>query len=118
MAPRLLSLLLTALVALAGVALGPCPQGRCAAMQAASHDCCKRDGLTRPSCCPPAGQLSQQQAPPALERAADGIQVVATRPVPVVLAGLAPAPHDTPRRIDPAAAPPGTLIAQHTSLLV
>ncbi len=115
---RLASLLLTMLIALAGVGVGACPQGRCAAMQAAAHDCCKRDGLTRPSCCPATEHLSQQQAPPALERAADGIQFAAAQAVPVVLA--APAPHlpEAPRDIDPGAAPPGTLIAQHTSLLL
>jgi len=115
---RLASLLLTLLIALAGVGVGACPQGRCAAMQAAAHDCCKQNGLTKPSCCPETEQLSQQQATPALDRAADGIQYAAAQPVAVVLASAAPRLPEAPRDIDPGAAPPGTLIAQHTSLLL
>lgn len=111
-------MLLTMLIALAGVGVGACPQGRCAAMQAAAHDCCKQNGLTRPSCCPETEQLSQQPAAPGLERAADGIHLAAAQRVPIVLAASAPRLPQAPRAIDPGAAPPGTLIAQHTSLLL
>jgi len=111
------TLLLAALIALTGITVGPCLQGRCAAMQAA-HDCCKRDGFHKPSCCPATEHLSRAQAVPALERAADGIQLAAMQPVPVVLAPCAPALPEALREIDPGTAPPGTLIAQHTSLLL
>lgn len=152
---RLASLLLTALVALTGVAVGACPLGRCLGMQAEapsdphaghamqdahagmqhaggghamhhaaadvaaapSHACCDRDGITSPPCCPESGQLAQQQATATTDRTSHAIQLVATVPVPTSLTTFVRATVDPPRPV-PLGAPPGTLISQHTSLLV
>lgn len=157
---RFASLLLTALIALMGVAVGACPLGRCLAVQPAasagphaghghagheaeatphaghamhdahagmhdvadastttSHACCDRDGIANPPCCPETGQLTQQKAAPSSDRPSHAMQLVATRPVPARLASFATAALDPPRPV-PLGAPPGTLIAQHTSLLV
>ncbi len=153
---RLASLLLTALVALTGVAVGACPLGRCLAMQPAasatadphaghamhdghagmqhasaghamhhvaqdsaapSHACCDRDGITKPPCCPESGQLAQQQATPSSDRTSHAIQLVATVPVPAGLATFVRTAVEPPRPV-PLGAPPGTLLTQHTSLLV
>lgn len=144
---RLATLVLTVLVALGGVALGACPQGPCAEMQAAApaaqhvhtpavahhdahagmhhddrqhaaaHDCCTGEGISGPHCCPDTEQLAPQQATPSAERASHAFQVAAAQPVAAALAAVAIGTADPPRR--PAlGAPPGTLIAQHTSLLV
>lgn len=157
---RLQSLLLTAIVALTGVALGACPVGRCAAMQAggpapahdgghaahgghaghagmhagtaahvhdgtehamhrpaAAHDCCRRDGIASPRCCPDSVRTAERSAPPSIERTSQGFALAAARPVPRGIAALPIPAAEPPRRIPPGA-PPGTLIAQHTSLLV
>lgn len=151
---RLASLLLTALVALTGVAVGACPLGRCLAMPPTapadphaghamhgdhagmqhasagqamhhvaqdaatpSHACCDRDGITKPPCCPESGQLAQQQATPSSDQTSHAIQLVATVPVPASLTTFVRATVDPPRPV-PLGAPPGTLISQHTSLLV
>ena len=169
---RLPTLLLAALVVLTSVALGTCPVGRCAAMQAdaapraaapepqrhdhaamqhaghgahamahgshrthamhhadhgarhavhgpaaSAHDCCTRDGIAAPRCCPDAMQLAKHAAPASVERASAGIAIVATQPVPASLAAFPTATADPPR-VAPPGAPPGTLIAHHTSLLV
>ena len=157
---RLQSLLLTAIVALTGVALGACPVGRCAAMQAdatatppdggqaaqggrgghtchagpgtaaqahdgtehamhrpAAHDCCTRDGIASPRCCPDSVRIAERSAPPSIERTSQSFALAAARPVPAGIAALPTAAADPPRRVTPGA-PPGTLIAQHTSLLV
>jgi len=142
---RLVTLLLTVLVAAGGVALASCPPGQCAAMQAemtgeghaamqhgvhagmphamqqpaaTAHDCCERDGITRArGCCPDTVQLAQQQATPSAERASHDFELAAAQPVPTSLAAVATATTDPPRRV-PLGAPPGTLITQHTSLLV
>lgn len=87
-----------------------------AAHQQATH-CCERDGIASPRCCPESMQLAEQQAAPSSERTSHDFQLVAAQPVAVGLAALATASFDPPRRV-PLGAPPGTLIAQHTSLLV
>lgn len=145
---RLATLLLTVLVAVGGVALGSCPQGRCAEMQAAAsgaphahagaaehhgahggmqhgdraqhaavHDCCDGEGIAGPPCCPDMEQLAQQQATPSAERISHAFQLAAAQPVSAALAAVAIGTADPPRPV-PRGAPPGTLIAQHTSLLV
>jgi hypothetical protein len=118
MARRLGSLLLTAVLALAGLTVGPCPDGRCAMTAAKAMSCCQRDGLTKPSCCPPVEHLSQQVVPPAAERPAQMVACVAGQPLAGAIATLAPAPLDPAPTAARGAPPPGTLIAQHTSLLV
>jgi len=175
---RLGSLLLTALVALTGVAVGACPLGRCLAMQPvateaaptgadhaghgadarhagharhhahggthhadathagahheahagthhvvadvsaeASHACCDRDGIANPPCCPETGQLAPQRATPSSDRTGHAIQLVATVPVAAGLATFVRTAVEPPRPV-PLGAPPGTLVTQHTSLLV
>lgn len=115
---RLAALLLTAVVALAGLTVGPCPDGRCAMTAAKAMSCCQRDGLTKPSCCPPVEHLGQQVVPPAADRPAQLLAHVAAQPLAVVLAAEPPAPSAPLPIAARGAPPPGTLIAQHTSLLV
>ena len=115
---RLASLLLAAVVALAGLTVGPCPDGRCAMTAAKAMTCCQRDGLTKPSCCPPVEHLSKQVVPPAADRPAQMMAYVAAQPLAVVLAALPPAPAAPLPIAARGAPPPGTLIAQHTSLLL
>jgi hypothetical protein len=62
-------------------------------------------------------QLADHEAPASVERARAGIALVAALPVPTSLAAFPTATADPPRA-SPPGAPPGTLIAQHTSLLV
>lgn len=83
---------------------------------AATHDCCARDGIASPRCCPESMQVAWQQAAPSSERTSHDFQLV-TAHVPAGLAAFATANNDPPRPV-PLGAPPGTLIAQHTSLLV
>lgn len=118
MARRVVSVLLTAVLALASLTVGPCPDGRCAMTAAKAMTCCQRDGLTKPSCCPPIEHLSQQVVPPATERPAQLVAYIASQPLALALAALAPAPLDPAPTAARGAPPPGTLIAQHTSLLV
>lgn len=118
MARRLGSLLLTAVLALAGLTVGPCPDGRCAMSQAKAMSCCQRDGLTKPSCCPPFEQVGQQPAPPAADRPAQAVAHVAAQPVALAFATLAPAPLAPLPAAVRGAPPPGTLLTQHTSLLL
>lgn len=84
---------------------------------AGSHACCDRDGITNLSCCPETGQLAQQRATTSSERVSDALQLAAAQPVATVLALPSSPSTDPPRQVPPGA-PPGTLIAQHTSLLV
>ncbi|MBM4247489.1 MAG: hypothetical protein FJ148_27490 [Deltaproteobacteria bacterium] len=170
---RIPTLLLAALVIVTSVALGTCPVGRCASMQADAapraaapepqhhdhaamehaghgarhamahgshgahamphaeggarhamhapaadaHDCCAGDGIGAPPCCPDAMQLAEHAAPASVGRASAGVALVATQPVPASLASFPTATADPPR-VAPPGAPPGTLIAQHTSILV
>jgi len=180
---RIPTLLLAALVVVTSVALGTCPVGRCASMQADAapraaapepqhhdhaamqhavhgtghamahgsqgvhamrhgshgtpamrhaedgarhamhapaadaHDCCARDGIGAPPCCPDATQLAERAAPASVERASVSVALVATQPVPASLASF-PTATAGPPRVAPPGAPPGTLIAQHTALLV
>ncbi len=82
---------------------------------AAVHDCCEREGISRPPCCP-ALQLGPEQASPAGGRASHALQLAAAAPATLELPP-APAPHALPPPDDPPA-PPGTLIEQHTLLLL
>jgi hypothetical protein len=141
MTRRVLPLLLAALV-ITGITAQTCPPWRCPtlsapaapaaehhamhhdvhaagahfAAQASAHDCCDRQGLTKPPCCPEL-QVGPGQSSATAGRASDFLQLAATQPAPFVLVVPALVRRDTPRRFDPGA-PPGTLIEQHTSLLV
>lgn len=84
---------------------------------AASHACCERDGITNPPCCPESGQLAQQQATPSSDRTSHAIQLAATAMVPAGLTTFVRTAIEPPRPV-PLGAPPGTLVSQHTSLLV
>lgn len=113
---RLATLLLALSVTLAGLMAKPHAAACCVVRQAPGHDCCKAPAQLRTSdCCRGNPQLtdravhSQQQPPPALplalaapalDAAAQAAEWVATVPLQ---RGLAP---------------PGSLIAQHTSLLL
>lgn len=114
---RWISIVLAAIVALAGLTVGPCPDGRCAMSAATSKACCKRDGLTKPSCCPPLEIAPLQAVSSAIERTTSMLSHAAMQPavwarpatvVSSVAAGIA----------DPGTGPPGTLVRQHTSLLI
>ena len=121
---RTLIVVLTTVLAFAGLTVGSCPQARCAMRQAPAMDCCKEadsgaQSLSKPNCCPPVEQIGQAATPPAADRPADGIAHVAALALPVALAApLAPRRVAIPLRVDPGLAPPGTLIAQHTALLL
>jgi hypothetical protein len=84
---------------------------------APSHACCDRDGITSPPCCPETGQVAQQQAAASSDRTSHAIQLVAAVPVPAGLATFVRTAIEPPRPV-PLGAPPGTLVSQHTSLLV
>lgn len=119
MARRLASLLLSAVLALAGLTVGPCPDGRCAMQAAPAMDCCPTGGLHEPSCCPPVDQLGQRSLQPAgSERPLQAVALAAGLPVPPAIAAPPAAAAVAPRAVVGTAAPPGTLIAQHTSLLL
>jgi hypothetical protein len=85
-------------------------------MHAAAHGCCDRTGITGPHCCPTV-LAGAEPSPAASGRPSDVVPLVATRVIPLALTPAAAVRRETPRRFDPGA-PPGTLIEQHTSLLV
>lgn len=117
MRQRAASMLLIALVVLAGVARGPCPLGNCA-MSARNMDCCARDGWTAPSCCDGAERAQAPAPPSAAIRAIDSLSHLAAEPAPAVLGAPALCLADALMRFAAAAVPPNTLIAQHTALLL
>jgi hypothetical protein len=84
-------------------------------------DCCNDngDGISAPDCCANA-QLGQPAASQPADRPVRSALTVsfAVAPLPAIPV-LAPPLSLTGERIDPSAAPPGgTLIVQHTSLLL
>ena len=112
-------LLLTVVLAFAGLTMGACPQAQCTMRQAKTMSCCQHtEGLSRPCCCPTAERISQPATPPAVDRPADTVAHVAWQVLPALPAAPAPTLVSAPLRIDPGTAPPGTLIAQHTALLL
>jgi len=120
---RTLIVVLTTVLAFAGLTVGSCPQARCAMRQAPAMDCCKEadsgaQSLSKPNCCPPVEQIGQRATPPAVDRPADGIVHVASQALPVVLVAPVLVRAGVTPRIEPGLAPPGTLIAQHTALLL
>ena len=122
--PRRLAVsLLCAAFILAGVLAGPCPgTGACAVASAQQMDCCKRPpiGISTPRCCAGGQEIGGSTSPATPERPSHSRLIAPSMHLaPAVVAVLAPAPIVIPQRIDPGAAPPGgTLVAQHTSLLL
>lgn len=118
---RFAALLITVALVLTGTALLPCPDGRCAAVQARSMECCKQGGLTRPPCCDTEQLSHATTAPAAVERGIDVRTGSAGVHAPAALSLVVATPNRARRPVHDAArgkAPPGTLIAQHTSLLL
>lgn len=121
MVRRLAAVLFSAAMICAGTALSPCVgRAACALAGAARMDCCTaKNGISAPSCCSGHQQI-RNATPAAPEGPAPSLHgAPATQ---VVAAGRSCAdPRQTHpvRRIDSNAAPPGgTLIAQHTLLLL
>lgn len=116
------SLLCTAIV-LAGVVAGPCgSNAACALASARQMDCCKGPpiGISAPRCCAGAQQISGTTAPATAERPAHGRLIAAAMQVaaPAAAINAAARLHAAPRTAARAAPPGGTLVAQHTSLLL
>ena len=122
MTRRLATALLAAALLGAGVIVGPCSaNASCAMLRAQQMDCCKRPpaGISTPRCCADGQQVSRHVTPATAERPTH--RALHASAMSLVSIGVATAPPDVVRalRIDAAAAPPrGTLIAQHTSLLL
>jgi len=113
---RLAHLLLAAIFLLA--ATGACPRGgACPSMQQAAHKCCDTpaEAVRASDCCTDGSQLANRAL--GTERAGEPVLAVAL--APVAPEGLPPATAvfaaTTRAR---GLAPPGTLLAQHTSLLL
>jgi hypothetical protein len=122
MTRRLAALLLTIAMTLAGVLATPCvSRAACAMAQARPMDCCAgKPGISAPSCCDGKSRLARDAIPATLERSAPTAAQTLDTPLPAPLAPVIVNAHsDALPRIDSRAAPPGgTLIAQHTSLLL
>jgi hypothetical protein len=114
---RLVTLLLTLTVALTGLAASPCAGAQCGMMRQRMR-CCEPGLHAERSCC---GRLAPRAAasePAALERvhhqpAPGALPLAASLSSPLVARGPIAA---VPIRLSHA--PPPTLIAQHTSLLL
>ena len=119
---RLAAMVFTVAIALAGVTLAPCGSGTmCPSFAAQQMDCCKGPpaGISAARCCN--GSQQVRHAPPATsERSLQRtLAAPALQAVTVDAPRLAPPQIVSAARIDPTAAPPGgTLIDQHTSLLL
>jgi hypothetical protein len=116
MVRRVATLLLTLSVTFVGLLANPHAAACCVVRQAAAHDCCKVAAkLTGPDCCRGNQQLTDrvvhnQHAPqPALPVALGEPMLDLQRPA-AEAAIATPLLHGL--------APPGSLIAQHTSLLL
>jgi hypothetical protein len=122
MCRRLAALLLSVTLSLAAIAAAPCVgRASCAMASARQRDCCTSpQGISAPRCCggeqrvqraAPAATAAGRQAPPVL--LASALYLAA---IPPSAAGAQP----RLGRLDAAGADPpgGTLVAQHTSLLL
>jgi hypothetical protein len=124
MSRRLLILLLNAAVVLSGVLSGPCASSAACPMARAQHsNCCDsmKPGIGTPRCCTSRQQLSRgAMATTTNVRPLHGTLVAAAVHVAPTAAAVSTAQHAAgPPRITVGPAPPGgTLIAQHTSLLL
>ena len=120
---RLATLLLSTVMILGGVVAGPCiGSASCALAQGQLINCCKSPGagISTPRCCNGRPQLARNATPATAARQVHGGLAAPAMPV----ASVAVEPADptqlfAPQRVDAATAPPGgTLVAQHTSLLL
>jgi hypothetical protein len=121
MARRLAALLFSAAMILASVAMAPCTsQASCALASGRRMDCCTaKTGISVPRCCNGNQQVSSTTPATPEQPIQSTLAASAMHVAPARLA-LANSPQ-THRsgRIDAGPAPPGgTLIAQHTSLLL
>jgi hypothetical protein len=122
MTRRLTTALLAAAIILASVSAAPCSgNAACAAFSAQQMDCCKRPpaGINAARCCGGVKQATRIVAPATAERAAQrAFQAPPLQAAPLAI-NTAPPQVVRSLRLDPIAAPPdGTLISQHTSLLL
>ncbi|MEO8605035.1 MAG: hypothetical protein ABI629_20875 [bacterium] len=116
---RFATVLLVLAVALGGLTSAACAGGRCTMLQQQRMRCCE-DGIhAERSCCGPVAQRAGAQAPATFERQAQPVTQTALALLPLALGTvvadrgpIAAAP------IPISHAPPTTLIAQHTSLLL
>ena len=117
MVRRLATLLLTLVVALGGLTSAACASGQCAMLQQRMR-CCEPGLHAERSCCGRAAQRAAAPVAATLERAdhaaaLHALPLVSTLSPPRFARGpIAAAP------IQLSHAPPPTLIAQHTSLLL
>jgi hypothetical protein len=121
MTRRLATALLAAAMLVAGVVVGPCTgNAACAMARLQQMDCCKSPpaGINAPRCCPDVSQVGRNASPATTDRPTHrALQAPAMQLVPVAAATVPPVVVRA-LRIDPAAPPGGSLIAQHTSLLL
>ena len=120
---RLAAMVFTVAIALAGVTLAPCGSGTlCASVAAQQMDCCKGPpaGISAARCCNGSQQVRHAPPPATSERSLQRtLAPPAMQAVTVDAPQLVPPQIVSAARIDPTAAPPGgTLIDQHTSLLL
>jgi hypothetical protein len=118
---RFAALLLSVAMLFIGLAASPCASSAsCMMMAARPMDCCaSKAGISKPSCCDKQ-QVSRNAAPVTPDRP---VQTSLTGPVQHIASVVVTLADSTRTllggRIDPGVAPPGgTLIAQHTSLLL
>ena len=114
-------LMLSATLVVASV-LSPClGQGlSCAMARARQMDCCSaKAGIGAPPCCTGKQQVRNAIAVTPDRPAQKTLAASAVHVMPVVVAFVDPTRVFAPQRIDVRTAPPGgTLVAQHTSLLL
>lgn len=113
MIQQTLSVLLAALLVSVGQLTLTCPQARCGMMRAGA--CCRHDGFTRPSCCPPMRTI--RGASPA-GRHGDDDHLLPVAPgalafIAQLIRSAVASPAPTQRE-----APHGTLFSQRTSLVL
>ena len=113
---RLATLLLTLGVTFAGLLATPHAAACCIVRQAPAHDCCKAPAQLKASdCCRGSRQLSER-AVHSQHAPQQSLPVAFTAPLAAVALLPAGDVGDTP--LTRGLAPPGSLIAQHTSLLL
>lgn len=121
MVRRLATVLLGAAMIFASSVLAPCTgSAACTLAGAARMNCCTAThGISTPRCCSEHQQV-RNATPAAPERPAQSMRVASAAHVVSTVHALTASARTNPlRRIDPPAAPPGgTLVAQHTSLLL
>jgi len=118
---RFPALLLSLAMLFVGLAVAPCgSSASCMMMAARPMDCCAtKTGISKPRCCAKP-QVSRNVAPVTPDRPVRTAMTAPMQHVASVVVTLVNATRTLRvRRLDAAAAPPGgSLIAQHTSLLL